>query len=218
MKGRPLCSTMVELYMERTCRWGKLRVVGGELHLQEADAVITPANNRLSGREGLDAQIHKAAGDELREFCRQVSVDQRKLNLPPCPVTSNVVSEPYNLKDKFKHIIHVVSPDCRRPSQDESRRDLLPQAYENLFVTLKELKDVSTVVAPPLSMGVFAYPHREGARLTLECLLGIMDGEEDPGITQYHIVVKERNFINNMRTVYRESEDQLPGVDTTMGG
>ncbi|GIR00622.1 MAG: hypothetical protein CM15mP9_3250 [Methanobacteriota archaeon] len=52
--------------------------------------------------------------------------------------------------------------------------------------------------------------------MTLETLLGIMDGEEDPGIKEYNIVVKERNFINNMRTVYRESEDQLPGVDTTM--
>ena len=218
MKDGLLCLYMAELYMERTCKWGVLRVVGGELHLQESDAVITPANNRLSGREGLDANIHKAAGEELREFCRQISIEQRKLNLPPCPVTSNVVSKPYNLENRFKHIIHVVSPDCRRPSQDEARRDLLPQAYHNLFNTLKEMKDVKKVVAPPLSMGVFAYPHREGARLTLETLLGLMDGEEDPGIKEYHIVVKERNFIGNMRTVYRESEDQLPGVDTTMGG
>ena len=205
MKDGLLCLYMAELYMERTCKWGVLRVVGGELHLQESDAVITPANNRLSGREGLDANIHKAAGEELREFCRQISIEQRKLNLPPCPVTSNVVSKPYNLESRFKHIIHVVSPDCRRPSQDEARRDLLPQAYHNLFNTLREMKDVKKVVAPPLSMGVFAYPHREG-RLTLETLLGLMDGEEDPGIKEYHIVVKERNFIGNMRTVYRESE------------
>ena len=40
------------------------------------------------------------------------------------------------------------------------------------------MKDVSTVISPPLSMGIFAYPHREGARLTLEILLGKMDGEE----------------------------------------
>lgn len=202
--------------MARTCRWGVVRVIGGELHLQEADAVITPANNRLSGREGLDAQIHKAAGDELREFCRDVSIEQRKLNLPPCPVTTNVVSEPYGLENRFKHIIHVVSPDCRRPNQDEARRDLLPTAYHNLFDTLRGMKDVNVIMAPPLSMGVFSYPHREGARLTLETLLGIMDGEDDPGIKEYNIVVKERNFINNMRTVYRESEDQLPGIDTTM--
>ena len=207
---------MVELYMARTCRWGVVRVIGGELHLQEGDVVITPANNRLSGREGLDAQIHKAAGDELRDFCTEVRVEQRKLNLPPCPVTTNVVSESFNLKERFKHIIHVVSPDCRRPNQDESRRELLPQTYHHLFDTLKGMKDVKVVMAPPLSMGVFAYPHREGARLTLETILGIMDGEEDPGIKEYNIVVKERNFINNMRTVYRESNDLLPGIDTTM--
>ena len=207
---------MVELYMARTCRWGVVRVIGGDLHLQEADVVTTPANNRLSGREGIDAQIHKAAGDELREFCRGVSVEQRKLNLPPCPVTTNVVSSPYNLKERFKHIIHVVSPDCRRPNQDESRRDLLPQTYHHLFDTLKGMKGVKVVMAPPLSMGVFAYPHREGARLTLETLLGIMDGDEDPGVKEYNIVVKERNFIKNMRTVYRESNDLLPGTDTTM--
>ena len=202
--------------MARTCRWGVVRVIGGELHLQEADAVITPANNRLSGREGLDAQIHKAAGDELRDFCTEVRVEQRKLNLPPCPVTTNVVSNSFNLKERFKHIIHVVSPDCRRPNQDESRRELLPKTYHHLFDTLKGMKDVSVVMAPPLSMGVFAYPHREGARLTLETLLGIMDGEEDPGIKEYNIVVKERNFIKNMRTVYRESNDLLPGTDTTI--
>jgi len=202
--------------MARTCRWGVLRVIGGDLHLQEADAVITPANNRLSGREGIDALIHNAAGEELRGFCREISVEQRKLNLPPCPVTTNIISKPYNLGKQFKKIIHVVSPDCRRPNQDEARRKLLPETYDNLFVTLKELKKVKTIAAPPLSMGIFAYPHREGARLTLECLLGFLDGEEDPGITEYNLIVKERNFINNMRTVYRESEDQFPGTDITM--
>ena len=191
-------------------------MIGGDLHLQEADAVITPANNRLSGREGIDALIHNAAGEELRGFCREVSVEQRKTNLPPCPVTTNIISKPYNLGKQFKKIIHVVSPDCRRPNQDESRRTLLPETYDNLFATLKDLKKVKTIAAPPLSMGIFAYPHREGARLTLECLLGYLDGEEDPGITEYNLIVKERNFINNMRTVYRESEDQFPGTDITM--
>mgnify|MGYP003322684220 CR=1 FL=1 len=191
-------------------------MIGGDLHLQEADVVITPANNRLSGREGIDAQIHNAAGEELREFCREVSVEQRKSNLPPCPVTSNVVSKPYNLEKRFKHIIHVVSPDCRRPNQDEARRDLLPETYANLFATIEEMGGVTSIVSPPISMGVFAYPHREGARLTLEVLLEMLDGEKDYGIKDYTIVVKEKNFINNMRTVYREGEDQLPGVDTTM--
>ena len=206
---------MVQLFMSRTCKWDKLKVIGADLHKQTADALITPANNRLSGREGLDAITHKLAGEELLKKCREISAEQRKLNLPPCPVTTNVVTEPYNLEKQFKHLIHVVSPDCRRPNQDERRRDLLPATYQNLFETLKELKDVRIVVSPPLSMGIFAYPSREGARLTLESLLGILDGDEDPEIDEYTIIVKERNFIGNMRTVYRESEDQLPGFDST---
>jgi O-acetyl-ADP-ribose deacetylase (regulator of RNase III) len=139
----------------------------------------------------------------------------RKINAPPCAVTHNVVTEPFALSDRFKHIIHVVGPDCRRPNQDENRRDLLPETYRNLFATLKELGVMENVISPPLSMGVFAYPHREGARLTLETLLGILDEEEDPGVKTFTIVVKEKNFISNMRTVYREINDLLPGIDTT---
>ena len=56
---------MAELYMARTCKWGILRVVGGDVWNHSGDVLITPANNRLSGREGLDALIHAKAGAEL---------------------------------------------------------------------------------------------------------------------------------------------------------
>ena len=207
--------TMPELYMAPTCKWGVLRVVGGDLWNHSGDVLITPANNRLSGREGLDGQIHAKAGKELTQVTRNICLEKRKINAPPCAVTNNVVTEPYDLANNFKHILHVVGPDCRRPSQDESRRQLLPETYHNLFDRVKEMKDVKTIVAPPISMGIFGYPHREGARITLEVLLKHLNGEEDPGFNEYIMVIKERNFISNMRTVYRESEDQLPGIDTT---
>lgn len=205
---------MAELYMARTCKWGTLRVVGGDIWNYEGDVLVTPANNRLSGREGLDAQIHNKAGQELTDVTRNICLDMRKINAPPCAVTKNVVTEPYQLASQFKHIVHVVGPDCRRPNQDEARRALLPETYANMFESISAL-DVKSIVAPPLSMGIFAYPHREGARLTLEIILGLLDGAEDPGFNEYTMVVKERNFISNMRTVYRETEDQLPGEDTT---
>ena len=201
--------------MARTCKWGVLRVVGGDVWDHNGDALIPPANNRLSGREGLDAQIHAKAGKELTQVTRNICLEKRKINAPPCAVTHNVVTEPYALADNFTHVIHVVGPDCRRPSQDEARRQLLPETYHNLFDRIKEMKDVRRIVSPPISMGIFGYPHREGARITLEVLLNHLDGEEDPGFDEFILVVKERNFISNMRTVYRESEDQLPGIDTT---
>ena len=171
MKGGLSEKLMAELYMARTCKWGTLRVVGGDVWNHEGDVLITPANNRLSGREGLDNMIHQKAGQELTQATRNICLEMRKINAPPCAVTHNVVTEPYALAERFKHIIHVVGPDCRRPNQDENRRDLLPQTYLNLFATLQELDGVENVISPPLSMGVFAYPHREGARLTLEPFL-----------------------------------------------
>jgi len=190
--------------------------MGGDVWNHSGDVLITPANNRLSGREGLDAMIHQKAGKELTQVTRNICLDMRKINAPPCAVTKNVITEPFALGEQFKHIIHAVGPDCRRPNQDESRRELLAETYANLFATIEEMGDVVSVVSPPLSMGIFAYPHREGARLTLQVLLEMLDGEKDFGIKNYTIVVKEKNFINNMRTVYREGEDQFPGVDTTM--
>ena len=132
--------TMPELYMARTCKWGVLRVVGGDLWNHSGDVLITPANNRLSGREGLDGQIHAKAGKELTQVTRNICLEKRKINAPPCAVTNNVVTEPYDLANNFKHILHVVGPDCRRPSQDESRRQLLPETYHNLFDRVKEMK------------------------------------------------------------------------------
>ena len=205
---------MVELYMARTCKWGIFRVVGGDVWNHSGDLLITPANNRLSGREGLDQQIHQKAGQSLTDFTRQICLDKRKINAQPCTVTNNIVSEPYDLSANYKHIMHAVGPDCRRPNQDADRRNLLRVTYENIFATLKDMDDVNSVFTPPISMGVFAYPHREGARITLETVLGILDGEEDPKIREFNLVVKERNFISNMRTVYREGEDQFTGIDT----
>ena len=38
---------------------------------------------------------------------------------------------------------------------------------------------------------------------------------DECNIEEYHMIVLNKNFIDAMRTVYRETEDQLPGRDTT---
>ena len=54
---------MAELYMSRTCKWGTLRVVGGDVWNHEGDVLITAANIRLSGREGIGYMVHQNAGE-----------------------------------------------------------------------------------------------------------------------------------------------------------
>ena len=197
----------------RDCKHAQLRILVGDVLKAECDILVTGANNRLSGREGIDARIHKAAGDELREACSQIARGQRALNLQPCSVGSAVSTSPFNLP--VQHLIHVVGPDCRRPNQDLNRRELLEKSYNSMFEQIASSKIRRVVALAPISMDVFSYPHREGARKTMEILLGILDGEEDPGIERLLLVTDNTNFISNMKTVYRETEDQFPGSDLT---
>tara|TARA_Y100001970_G_scaffold53658_2_gene67982 strand:- start:18230 stop:18871 length:642 start_codon:yes stop_codon:yes gene_type:complete len=204
---------MVETVIVRECKYGQVRVLYGNMLRVEGDVLVTTANNRLGGREGLDEKIHQKAGPELREFCHQIAVNKRKENLQPCKTGEAVTTPGFNLP--FENLVHVVGPDCRRPNQDNFRRDLLKQSYAALFREIEGIKKRKTLVMPPVSMDVFAYPHREGARMTMEIVLAWMDEGDDPGVDMVLIVTDDNNFLNNMKTVYRESEDRFPGIDKT---
>ena len=204
---------MAEVVIVRECNHGQVRVLFGNLTQVEGDVMVVPANNRLAGREGLDEQMHQAAGPELREFCAGIARERRKESLQPCGVGEAVTTPSFDLP--AEHLVHVVGPDCRRPTQDNFRRELLKKSYDALFEEISKIEPRTTLVTPPLGMDVFAYPHREGARMTMEIILEWMDGEDDPGVDMVLIVTNENNFLTNMKTVYRESEDRFPGVDRT---
>ena len=204
---------MAETIIVRECQHGQVRVQFGNIIRVEGDVMVIPANNRLAGREGLDEKMQLAAGEGLREACTKIAVERRKEGKQPCGVGEAVTTAGFNLP--ASNIVHVVGPDCRRPNQDNFRRELLANSYNALFEQVSNIKKRETLVTPPLGMDVFAYPHREGARLTMEILLAWMDAEEDPGVRMVLIVTDEVGFLNNMKTVYRESEDQFPGVDRT---
>lgn len=204
---------MADVVIVRECRHGQVRVLYGDIVGVEGDVMVIPANSRLAGREGLDERMQQSAGAGLREACANIAKERRKLNLQPCGVGEAVTTSAFDLP--AANLVHVVGPDCRRPTQDNFRRELLRNSYEALFQETERLNPKSTLVLPPLGMDVFAYPHREGARMTMEIVLAWMDGEHDPGVEMVLIVTHEDNFLNNMKTVYRESEDQFPGVDRT---
>jgi O-acetyl-ADP-ribose deacetylase (regulator of RNase III) len=204
---------MADVVIVRKCRHGQVRVLFGDIVKVEGDVMVIPANSRLAGREGLDERMQQAAGQGLRDHCAGIARKKRKSNLQPCTAGEAISTPSFDLP--ASHLVHVVGPDCRRPTQDTFRRELLRNSYAALFEELRGLEPRETLVLPPLGMDIFAYPHREGARMTMEIVLAWMDAEEDPGVRMVLIVTHEDNFLNNMKTVYRESEDQFPGVDRT---
>jgi len=204
---------MADVVIVRECRHGQVRILYGDIISVEGDIMVIPANSRLAGREGLDEVMQQAAGTGLREYCAGIARERRVLNLQPCGVGEAISTPAFDLP--ASNLVHVVGPDCRRPTQDNFRRELLRNSYAALFAEVENLDPREILVMPPLGMDVFAYPHREGARMTMELVLSWMDGEEDPGVRMVRIVTHEDNFLNNMKTIYREGEDQMPGVDRT---
>ena len=84
---------MADVFMARQCKNGLVKVIIGDISKIEADVMVTTANNRLAGREGVDAAIHKQAGPELRAACDAIAVERRKENMQPCPVGTSVITE-----------------------------------------------------------------------------------------------------------------------------
>ena len=140
------CHVMAETIIVRECRHGQVRVQFGNIIRVDGDIMVIPANNRLAGREGLDERMQLAAGDELRARCTEIAVERRKEGKQPCGVGEAVTTSGYNLP--AENLVHVVAPDCRRPNQDNFRRELLVNSYNAMFDEISKIEPRKTVVTP----------------------------------------------------------------------
>ena len=131
-----------------------IEVVKGDIADQpDLDAVINAANAQLMPGGGVAGAIHKAAGPELAEACREHA---------PIEPGQAVVTQAFELPNRW--IIHVLGP---RYHLDEPADELLAQGYRNA-IELAEKRDMKSVGSPALSAGAFGYPIDEAARIAVE--------------------------------------------------
>lgn len=129
-------------------------IVGGSILDYIGDAFVNAANEGCTGGFGVDEQVNRAGGFELKEA--------RKL-LGGCPTGEAKVTESFDHK-KVKHIIHAVGPVYRLKfgmSLDEdhssflkAKDPLLVDAYKASLARAQEL-GVETLGFTLLSAGVF---------------------------------------------------------------
>lgn len=131
-------------------------LVQGDITKEKVDAIVNAANSSLLGGGGVDGAIHRAAGRELLAECR---------TLGQCPTGEARITKGYKLP--AKHVIHAVGPVYR---YHEDSAKLLAGAYTYSLKLLQENK-LKTVAFPAISTGIYGYPMREAAEVSLEAVI-----------------------------------------------
>ena len=132
----------------------KIEIHRGDITQLSVDAIVNAANNSLLGGGGVDGAIHRAAGPELLAQCRTIG---------GCPTGEARITKGYNLA--AKHVIHTVGRVYNKRTEDQAQK-LLSGCYRN-SLQLAVQNNLSTIAFPAISIGVYAYPKPQAARIAL---------------------------------------------------
>ncbi len=131
----------------------ELHIVKGDITDQSTDAIVNAANKSLQGGGGVDGAIHKAAGPQLLEECKEIG---------GCPTGEARITKGYKLP--ANHVIHTVGPVWN--GGDNGEDDLLTQCYRNSLKLARE-NQIKTIAFPSISTGAYRFPLERATRIAI---------------------------------------------------
>lgn len=163
-----------------------VRVIQGDITQLQVDAVVNAANERLLGGSGVDGAIHRKAGPQLLQACRQLPEVRPGVR---CPVGEARVTPGFNLPARL--VIHTVGPIYHGGANGEA--GLLAACYRNAL-SLAEQHEVRSIAFPAISCGVYRYPPAEAAGIAVSTIRAHLAGSPS-GLELVQLVAFDRAMV-----------------------
>lgn len=123
----------------------------------EVDVIVNAANSGLMSGGGVDGAIHRAAGPQLYDECKEIIylIDR-------CDTGKAVITSAGNMK--AKKIIHTVGPIWHDGNSGEDK--FLANAYLNSLQLALD-NGLKTIAFPNISTGVYGFPKVRAAEIAI---------------------------------------------------
>ncbi len=145
----------------------------GDITLQEVDAIVNAANNRLAGGGGVDAAIHRRGGPAIMAETNARYPDG-------CPTGSAVISTAGKLTARY--VIHAVGPVWGGGKRGEA--ELLAGAYRRSLELAIE-NECRAIALPALSTGAYRYPMDLATRVALRTAIEFLKEHGRPELVRF---------------------------------
>lgn len=169
-----------------------LHLYQGDLTRVAVDGIVNAANRLLLGGGGIDGAIHRAAGPELLEACR----DLPEVDGIRCPIGQARLTPGFRLPARY--VIHTVGPVyARHPDPPQALAD----AHRN-SLDLARAHGLRSVAFPAISCGVYGYPPEDAAPIALRTCR-----DHAEGLDAIHFVLFSRDLLE----LWLDAADDLLG-------
>lgn len=142
--------------MEFTSQNTLIRIVQGDITVQDTEALVNAANSRLAGGGGVDGAIHARGGPAI-----MAELDEIRARQGGCPTGEAVLTTGGRLTAAY--VIHTVGPVYRGRGDEAAK---LAACYRN-SLALAAAHGIKSLSFPSISTGAYGYPIREAAPLAL---------------------------------------------------